>query len=234
VLAFLDPDDSLAPEALQIMHDAHLERPECSIIHSTHYVCDASMKVIRIAEYPKVLPHNTPFLLIGDGSVHHLATFKKSCYNRTPGLAEKRKIDKAVDMELYYLLEEEGSIFFIDLPLYYYRIHSGSISNWGNENLAKIAHYNIIEQACLRRISKLRKNKSADARHMMKRYRTRYHKVRIFHGFRKKNWIKFGTSLMIFPFVGGMDNLISYFKKLPVEGVSLIKKSFVTDYKIIE
>ncbi len=234
IMAFFDPDDILAPDALQIMHDAHLEKPSCSIIHSTHYICDDEMNIIRIAEYPKALPADTPLLLLGDGSVHHFATFKTSCYDRTTRLSPIKAYDKAVDMELYYLLEEEGDIFFIDKPLYYYRIHSGSISNWGNEGKAKLAHYQIIEEACLRRIRKLKKNPTEDSGRLIKRYRTRYHKISILHNFRRRNWPRFVGSLVIFPFVGGMENMISYFKKLPTEGFSLLQKSFVKDPSILK
>jgi glycosyltransferase involved in cell wall biosynthesis len=234
IIAFLDPDDTISPDALQIMMDAHIQKPECSIIHSTHYVCDENLKIIRIAEYPKALPVNTPYLLLNDGSVHAFAAFKKSCYNKTAGLTPIREYDKAIDQELYYILEDEGGIFFIDKPLYYYRIHAGSISNLGNEGAANNANYSIAEEACLRRMAKLKAGKQPDAVYWIQKYKTRYYKIRILNSFRRKQWARLITSMMIFPFVGGMENLVSYFKKLPKEGVSLIKKSFVENYRIID
>lgn len=230
ILGFLDPDDALHPNALQIMVDAHINQPQCSLIHSTHYICNASLVVNRVAEYPKAIPKNTPYLMLSDGSIHHFATFKKSAYIKTEGLCKNNK--KAVDQDLYYLLEEEGDIFFINQPLYYYRIHQGGISTTGNEAETTLWHYAIIEKACLRRIIKLKLNKQANYRILIKLYTTRLCKIRIFNSYRKKTWLKFMYNLFLFPFVGGAQNLISYAKKLPKEGATLIKKSFVVDNQI--
>jgi glycosyltransferase involved in cell wall biosynthesis len=231
---FLDPDDSLHPDAIQKMVEAHIQRPACSIIHSTHFVCDEALHIIRVAEYVRALPPQTPYLLLNDGRVHHFATFKKSCYGNTTGISCPKKIDKAIDQDLYYLLEEEGDIFFINEPLYYYRIHQGGISTMGQEGVTTMAHYAIIEAACLRRLYKLKGSQVPDKKYWAKLYRTRYYKIRIFNSFRRKQWSRFCFSLLMFPFVGGMENLYSYAKKLPKEGVGLLKKSFITDHKILE
>ena len=234
LVGFLDPDDSLHTDAIQIMVNAHIQHPSFSLIHSTHYICDEAMHIIRIAEYPKALPTGTPYLLLNDGSVHHFATFKKSCYNKTIGIFCPKKIDKAIDQDLYYLLEEEGDIFFIDQPLYYYRIHRGGISTMGKEGITTMAHYAIIEAACLRRLYKLKGSSQPGKEYWIKKYRTRYYKIRIFNSFRRKQWGRFFSSLIIFPFIGGMENVVQYCRKLPTQGMALVRKSFVEDYKIIE
>lgn len=221
LLAFLDPDDALAPEALATMAWAHACHPECSLIHSTHYICDPQLRVQRVAEYPRALPPGTPYLLLGDGSIHHFACFKKACYDRTGGISPLNK--KAVDQDLYYKLEETGGVLFIDQPLYYYRIHDGSISNAGKEREATLWHYSIIMEACQRRMKK------KDAR---KVYRTRYYKARVFRSFRERRYIDFLYSLIVFPFAGGWDNLVSYSRKLPKEGFALLKRSLADDYEI--
>jgi glycosyltransferase involved in cell wall biosynthesis len=231
ILAFLDPDDSLHFDALLVMIEAHQKRPDCSIIHSTHYVCDEFLNPERVSLKPKALPEKTPYLFLSDGSIHAFATFKKNSYNKTEGLTPLRKNDKAIDQELYYILEEAGDVHFINMPLYYYRIHSGSISNWGNEVEAMKSHFTIIEEACRRRIKKLKLDKTGEANYWIKKYRTRYYKVRILNSFRKRYWLRFTISLLIFPFIGGMENIINYFKKLPREGFSLIRKSFAGSYK---
>ncbi len=230
ILGFLDPDDALHHNALQTMVKAHNSKIQCSLIHSTHYICNALLKVNRVAEYPRALPIETPYLLVSDGRIHHFATFKKSAYLKTNGLCRNNK--KAVDQDLYYLLEEVGEILFINQPLYYYRIHQGGISTTGNEAETTKWHYAIIEKACLRRIKKLKLSKQANAHNLIKMYNTRLCKIRIFKSFRNKAWLNFIYNLIKFPFVGGAQNLVSYVKKLPVEGATLIKKSFVVDHKI--
>lgn len=231
VLAFLDPDDALHIDALRIMSEAHQNHSECSIIHSTHFVCDQNLVVGQISQKPRELPEKTPYLLLSDGSIHAFATFKKSSYNKTEGMAPLRRNDKAVDQDLYYILEEVGKVCFINIPLYYYRIHKGSISNCGQEGAAMKEHFTIIEEACLRRISKLKLSESSDASYLIRRYRTRYYKVRIFNSFRRRLWVRFIISLIIFLFIGGMENIISYCKKLPSEGYTLIRRSFVENYR---
>jgi glycosyltransferase involved in cell wall biosynthesis len=231
ILAFLDPDDSLHFDALRIMAEAHQKRPDCSIIHSTHYVCDEFLHPERVSQKPRALPEKTPYLFMSDGSIHAFATFKKASYNKTEGLTALRKNDKAIDQELYYILEEVGNVFFISIPLYYYRIHKGSISNCGQESEAMKSHFTIIEETCRRRIKKLKLDKTDEANYWIKKYRTRYYKVRILNSFRTRSWLKFTISLLIFPFIGGMENIITYFKKLPREGFSLIRESFAGSYK---
>jgi glycosyltransferase involved in cell wall biosynthesis len=221
LLAFLDPDDALTPGALAVMAEAHRQHPSCSLIHSTHYICDPELNVRRVADYPRALPPDTPYLLLSDGRVHHFATFRKASYRLTEGLSPLHR--KAVDQDLYYKLEEVGKILFIDQPLYFYRIHAGSISNAGKERETSCAHYSIIMAACLRRM----KNKE-----VKKIYRTRYYKVRIFRSFRERRYLDALYSLMIFPFAGGWSNLAGYLRKLPKEGFALVRRSLVEDYEI--
>jgi glycosyltransferase involved in cell wall biosynthesis len=233
VLAFLDVDDMLDPSALRIMVDAHIQHSNSSIIHSTHYICDQHLNVVRINASPRSLPSNTPYLLLADASIHHFATFKKSAYDKTTGIDPVKEKDKVGDQELYYLLEEQGSVNFVNQPLYYYRIHPGSISNWGNEAIATLQHYAVIEESCKRRIKKLKTSKESDAVQWIKKYRTKYYKVRIMNSFRRKQWVRFFISLIIFPFAGGMENIVSYCRKLPKEGFALIRRTFFSSYQIL-
>lgn len=229
LLAFVDPDDALTPEALEVMASFHGQHPECSLIHSTHYICDETLRVGRVAAYPRALPSNTPYLMLGDGSIHHFATFKKACYDWTEGLSPLNK--KAVDQDLYYKMEETGKVMFIDRPLYYYRIHAGSISNAGKEREATLWHYAVILEACQRRIRQLKRG-GPEVVDLVKAYRARYYKIRVFRAFRERKYIDFLYSLMIFPFAGGWQNVVSYFRKLPKEGMALIRRSLVDDYEI--
>ncbi len=229
LMGFLDPDDALHPDALQVMADAHAGKPTCSLISSTHFICDENLEPKRLANYTSAVPADVPYLLLSDGRVHHFASFKKSCYQNTAGISANNKT--AVDQDLYYKLEEVGTLFFIDEPLYYYRIHSRAISNAGHESEAQKNHYNVIEEACLRRINNIKAKKST-SKNWIKIYRTRYYKVKILNSFRRRNWLTFIYSMTIFPFVGGMDNLVSYLRKIPAQGIGLLKQSFVNNYEI--
>jgi len=230
LMAFLDPDDAITPDALQIMYDAHLTNPSTSLIYSTHYICDPLLRVNRIADYPKALPPDTPYLLISDGSVHAFASFKRSCYLKTEGLAAHKR--KAIDQDLYYKMEETGDFLFINKPLYYYRIHEGSISTSGKEYHATLVHYEIIRESCLRRIKAFKSANTETKSFWIRKYKTRYYKISILNSFRNKEWIKFLGHLAIYPFVGGMEHVYTYCKKIPYGGLSLFRKTFAYDHKI--
>ena len=229
ILGFLDPDDKLEENALLRLVDAHVNFPEASIVHSTHFVCDENLVIDRVAEYVKELPPNIPYLLLNDGRIHHFASFKKSSYSKTVGIDVKLK--KAVDQDLYYKLEEVGEIKFIPEPLYHYRIHPGGISTMGKEREASILHYEIVRRQCIKRIQDINKSNTKNPK-LKRAYRARYHKISAFYWSRKKNWVRCIAHLLVFPFVGGGQNLLSYLKKLPVEGRGLLRKSFTTDYQI--
>jgi glycosyltransferase involved in cell wall biosynthesis len=229
IMGFLDPDDALHPAALETLVEAHRLNPSASIIHTTHYICDDKLNTIRKAPYTAALMQGTPYLLVNDGRIHHFASFKKIAYTKTPGISARNK--KAVDQDLYYKLEETGSVIFIDQPLYYYRIHKGSISNFGKEAETTLWHYGIILESCKRRINKLDSRNKND-REWIKKYRIHFRKISIFYSFRKKNWLTFLVNLFAYSLTGGMNNLVQYAKKLPRGGISQIKKSFVTNYSI--
>ena len=230
LMAYLDPDDALDRKALEIMVDAHRRMPDHSLIYSTHFICDSELSFKKIADYPKPLPINTPYLLLSDGSIHHFASFKRSAYSRTTGLSPKNK--KAVDQDLYYKLEETGKTYFIYDPLYHYRIHEGSISTMGKEADATLWHYRVIEEACTRRINNLKSNTGPESRYWKKIYRTRFNKIKIFHSFRQRHWFNLVRYLIIFSFTGGLANLVKYAKKFPREGFALVRRSFVDNYQI--
>lgn len=229
IAAFLDPDDKLHPEAISLMVYQHTTNPQAAIIHSTHYICDEFLNVKRTADYVKALPFNKPYLLLNDGSIHHFASFKIINYQKTEGISPSLK--KAVDQDLYYKLEETGEVLFINQPLYYYRIHRGSISNAGNEKQASIVHYEIAIQACKRRIASIRKNKLS-AKRDLRKYKAHLCKLNIFYWSRKQNYTNCVRYLLKYPFVGGMSNIVNYIKKIPTGGFPLLRKTFVSNYEI--
>lgn len=229
IAAFLDPDDKLAPGALETMMDAHKRYPLHAIIHSTHFICDELLTPKRIAEYVRELPPCIPYLLLNDGRIHHFASFKRELYHKTGGI--DTSLLKAVDQDLYYKLEETGPVLFLDQALYYYRIHQGSISNFGKELETTLVHYRVARTACLRRLNNPG-NSSLSSKKMTRLYRTRYHKLGIFYAARSRKWPLLLYSLLLYPFVGGLPNVLSYLKKLPLEGKSLLRKTFISNYQI--
>lgn len=229
ICAFLDADDTLQENALALLVEAHKENTLASLIHTTHYVCNSQLQVIRQAEYVRAIPPGESYLLLNDGRIHHFASFKRSYYRMTSGIDPFNK--KAVDQDLYYKLEDVGQIVFIDEPVYYYRIHEKSISNAGNEKETNMIHWQIALQACQRRIELLQlRGLGQDPE--IKKIRTRYYKLACMLLVRKKKYFPALKSFIYFLFNGGWPNIKSYLLKLPRERTRLLKKTLSGSYKI--
>ena len=150
ICGFLDPDDTLEPEALEVMVKAHAQYPNTSMIYSKYYFSDLNLNKIGVSEHQCALPDGVSFLEYGKGAISHFVTYKKVYYDKTPGIDVHYK--RAVDHALYYLLEEVGKVRFIDKPLYNYRSDTGSnISTNANADAAILWHLIVMSDACMRR-----------------------------------------------------------------------------------
>ena len=147
---FLDPDDALMADALQVMADAHIQCPKICAFYSRHYVADVDMNVMYVEDAQKELPRDMSFLEYGQGVVSHFVAFKVAFYRQSCGI--NPYLLRAVDHDLYYLLEELGPIKLIPQPLYVYRTGTSNNISLG-ANLHVAAMWDIIAQyeACRRR-----------------------------------------------------------------------------------
>lgn len=136
---FLDPDDALMPKALETMVNAHNEHPECSLIYSTcyRYAGDKS-KEMPVWDYIGEIPGDSDFLIYQKKLVSHFATFKRASYLLTDGIDPSLKA--AVDRDLYYRLEEVGTLLHVPVPLYYYRINNSHSISIGSKDADERAH----------------------------------------------------------------------------------------------
>jgi glycosyltransferase involved in cell wall biosynthesis len=145
ICGFLDPDDALMPNALEIMANRHLEQPGAALVYSRRFHCDSKLKIKDVSEDDtgKFISHlATPL-------VNHFAAFKKRLYDETSGIDTRMK--RAVDQDLYLKLEEKGEILFVSDALYFYRHNANSISLNRNEYKAQAWHIYANGNACARR-----------------------------------------------------------------------------------
>lgn len=149
ICGFLDPDDVLVNEALEVMVDAHKNHPEASIVNSTYYVTDEQLNIIRQSPNECQIPEGSSFLEYGHG-VGHFTTYKNSSYKQTGGISAD--LYRAVDHDLYFRLEEVGKVVYVDKPLYLYRQGTGNNISLGN-NSRKALYWDCIVRidACRRR-----------------------------------------------------------------------------------
>ena len=150
ICGFVDPDDALVEDAIQIMVAEHEKHPDASLINSTCFNTDEHLNAISVSSYGCHIPQGQSFLTYRRG-VTHFATFKKKCYEQTEGIDPLML--RAVDHDLYYRMEEVGKVCFVDKPLYYYRQITASNISLGEENMLKAHAWDVYSMvnACKRR-----------------------------------------------------------------------------------
>lgn len=146
ICAFLDPDDLLISNALEIMVSLHGQNEQASLIYSNYVQADENLRKKK-----KLKPHplESDFLTSRSGYISHFATFKRDLYLKTEGINAKFK--RSIDLDLYYKLEEVGSVIYDNSYLYIYRVHAGGISVYKNELAALSWRLIAIVNACERR-----------------------------------------------------------------------------------
>ena len=77
IFGFLDPDDKLTPNALEVMVKEHKINLKCSLIFSNRFVCDDKLNPRK--NQPEISFDSSKSLLEqSEGQVSHFVTFKKN------------------------------------------------------------------------------------------------------------------------------------------------------------
>ena len=145
ICGFLDTDDALTPNALEIMVQKHEAYSDTAMVYSRRFHCNERLKIYDVSEDDTgkfISQLATPL-------VNHFASFKKKMYDQTIGIDTYMK--RAVDQDLYLKLEEKGKVIFIPDVLYLYRHNGNSISLDSNEYKAQAWHIYANSNACKRR-----------------------------------------------------------------------------------
>lgn len=126
ICGFLDPDDAIAPTAIEDAVNEFIINPDYIAVYSKVKICDSKLIPIRDFEEQKQIKNNNHLFFNVNFEVNHFFTFRKSAYNKTSGIDEK--LSSAVDQDLYLKLYDVGKFKFIDKSNYLYRIHEKGIS----------------------------------------------------------------------------------------------------------
>lgn len=132
--AFLDPDDMLREDALEIMANAINANPQHGVFYSHMYVCDENMNIVYDNTYAYGSKEWNQFIHYQKGIP--LFLFRKGVYLSTPGI--HLSLTQSVDIDLYYKLAEVTTAYYINQPLYYYR--NNPISLTKNPSRATATH----------------------------------------------------------------------------------------------
>lgn len=147
ICGFVDPDDALTEEALEISLKAH--KNNCIASYSQMYACDENLTPLKIFRNTKKIKNNNPLFFNIHFEVAHFFTFKKSAYISTEGINPNYKV--AEDIDYILKLYEIGNFFYIKKPLYYYRVHKSGLSHGSAKIKLKNQTWDIILQKALQR-----------------------------------------------------------------------------------
>jgi len=129
--AFLDPEDTITPDAVEILMKIHLQNPDIySVVYSTHYLCNENLEPQGISTWAGKIPDGQSHLTSTGGHISAFAMNNRYFYNKTVGINPAYIV--AEDMDLYMKMEEVAPVLFLDKPLYFYRKHDNNMS-WDYE-----------------------------------------------------------------------------------------------------
>lgn len=148
----LDPDDALAPEAVELSLQAHREHPEAGMVYSDLTVCDEHLTPKTVHRSMQI-SHLNDHSLLFHGEISPFATIKKSFYARTSGIDPALK--RSEDVDLYMKMSEVAPVVHLPRLLYFYRIHHNSASKMANEERSYFWHWAALVKAAERRNTSL-------------------------------------------------------------------------------
>ncbi|MDR6464082.1 glycosyltransferase [Chryseobacterium sediminis] len=138
ICGFLDPDDALAPHALEIVLKTHSEYPEAGLVYSNFVRCDENLTPLSVHKAKQIIALDQAYYNF-NAEISHFVTFKKKIYEKTSGIDPFLKI--AEDKDWYMKMCEIAPVKYIDEDLYLYRIHDSGISTTKNAEKALFWHW---------------------------------------------------------------------------------------------
>jgi|GEM_PF-193623 len=125
--AFLDPEDTITPDAVEQLMKTHLENSEkYSIVYCTHFLCNEKLEPQSVTTWAGKIPENQSHLTSTGGHISAFAMNRRADYEKTSGINPTYIV--AEDMDLYLKMEEIAPVFFVNKPLYFYRKHDHNAS----------------------------------------------------------------------------------------------------------
>lgn len=124
ICGFVDPDDALTEDALEISIKAYKENYIAT--YSQFYLCGENLNIIKKFEPTQKIKNKNLLFFNVKFEVAHFFTFKKYTYLETEGI--NAELTSAVNQDLYLKLYEKGDFYYIQRPLYLYRLHEKGVS----------------------------------------------------------------------------------------------------------
>lgn len=198
ICGFLDPDDALEIDALEVILKAHYENPETGLVYSNFVYCDEHLAKMQSHKAKQITTLDESYYNF-NGEISHFVSFKKHIYLKTSGIDPFLKI--AEDKDWYMKMCEVAPVLHIDIDLYLYRIHHGGISTNTNTEKAVFWHWVAMMKMAERRSVNIEELflKQYAYRHLLEK---EVHKNVLHENFRSKlkksKWLKLGKMIGLF------------------------------------
>lgn len=150
ICGFIDPDDALANDALEVSVQHYEKYPQIGATYSQIIWCNGGLEPIRVFKRSRKIKNNNLYFFNINNEVSHFFTFKKKYYDLTIGINEA--LTSAVDFDMYLKLYEKCSFYFIKKPLYLYRQHEKGVSQDQSKKEKTYQNWNkVLFDTCKRR-----------------------------------------------------------------------------------
>ena len=123
---FLDPEDTMVPEAVATLMEVFKDHPEYGVVYCTHFLCNEKLEPQSVSTYPGKIPVGQSHLTSTEGHISALALCKRYVYHQTSGINASYQVSE--DQDLYLKMEEIAPVFYVDKPMYFYRKHDHNTS----------------------------------------------------------------------------------------------------------
>ncbi|HIK15474.1 MAG TPA: CHAT domain-containing protein [Leptolyngbyaceae cyanobacterium M33_DOE_097] len=123
-LGWVDSDDLLAPEALEVTVNHLKTNPHTGMVYTEYWVMDENTQVTGYGSRCQI-PYS-PEKLLEKFMTFHFRLIRRSVYDQVGGINPSYSL--AEDYDLCLRLSEVTEIDHLDRPLYYYRFHTNSVS----------------------------------------------------------------------------------------------------------
>ncbi|KMQ68251.1 glycosyl transferase family 2 [Chryseobacterium sp. FH2] len=137
ICGFVDPDDAIGSKALLSSVNIFKKNKDIVLTYSKFVKCDENLQPVEVSKQVSQALNNDPYFFNCPVNIVHFVSFRKQVYLQTEKINILMRI--AEDQDLYLKMYEKGKVRFINENNYFYRTHSGGISQ--NQNRPKSREY---------------------------------------------------------------------------------------------
>ena len=154
ICAFVDPDDALKPNAIEILARHYVDQ-KTTAVYSQFILCDEHMNERKIFPGSEQVRNNDSLFFNVFFEINHFFSFRRDVYEKSGGI--EPTLSSSVDQDLYLKIYDLGNVLFVKQPLYLYRQHEKGVSQNAEKKKKLYQNWDLIlrNTAKRRNLSKL-------------------------------------------------------------------------------